>query len=102
MRMGDPHSAESMLRTINRYGALKEETLKELTDWLDQHHGEYSYEVIDEFVSDLTTGEIVKFKVLKTRRKGSITEKYIDNEHDAQNSLANIRNADFPKGKQGN
>lgn len=92
LRLGDPQSMESVSQTINRYGALKKRTLNELVKWLDNHKDEYSYRLIEEFGN--TT--------LVTNRKGSMIEKYIDNEHDGQNCLANIRNKDFPKNMQGN
>ena len=95
IRLGiDPHSAESVTYTVNRYGAIKPETLKELVDWLETPEAKKDrvYEVIYETVSDLEEGELLKFPVIKTHMIGSCIEKFIDNEHDAQNTLANIRN----------
>lgn len=83
---------ESVSETVNRYGALEEDTLNELVAWLDEHKDEYTYRLVPEF-GNLT---------LVTNRKGSALEKFIDNEKDGQNCLANIRNKDFPKNKQGN
>lgn len=100
----DPHSAESVAYTVKRYGAIKPETLDELVAWLEtpQAKAERVYEVIYETISDLESEEgILRFPVIKTNRIGSVLEKFIDNEHDAQNTLANIRNKDFPKNKQG-
>ncbi len=91
IRFGNPQSLESVSETVNRYGAMKEESLNELTKWLDEHKKEYSYRLIQEYGNT----------VLVTNKKGSAIEKFIDNEHDAQNSLANIKNTNFPKRKQG-
>ncbi len=104
LRMGpDPHAAESVAFTVRRYGAIQPETLAELVAWLEtpEAKAERVYEVIYETISDLETNEIIRFPVIKTNRIGSAIEKFIDNERDAQNTLANIRNKDFPKGKQG-
>jgi hypothetical protein len=81
LRIGNPQSAESVSYTINRYGPLKKETLNKLTDWLDKHKKEYRYRLIGEF------GSIT----LVTNRIGSAVEVYIDNEHDGQNCLENIK-----------
>ena len=110
----NPHSAESVAYTVKRYGAIKPETLTELVAWLEtpEAKAERVYKVIYETISDMDVDEtehgtiadheILRFPVIKTHRIGSVIEKFIDNEHDAQNTLANIRNKDFPKGKQGN
>lgn len=92
IRLGNPQLMESVSETINRYGVLKKKTLKELCSWLDKHKDEYKYRLVEEF------GNIT----LVTNRIGSAIEKYIDNEHDGQNCLANILNKDFPNNKQGN
>jgi len=99
----NPHSAESVAFTVKRYGPIQPETLKALVDWLEtpEAKAERVYEVTYETISDLEEGEILHFPVIKTNRIGSAIEKFIDNEHDAQNTLANIRNKDFPKNKQG-
>lgn len=99
----NPHSAESVAFTVKRYGAIKPETLKEIVDWLEtpEAKAERVYEVYYETISDLEEEGLTKFPVIKTHRIGSIVEKFIDNEHDAQNTLANIRNKDFPNNKQG-
>lgn len=106
LRVGpNPHAADSVAFTVKRYGPIKEETLKELVAWLEtpEAKAERVYEVIYETISDLEEGEegILRFPVIKTNRIGSAIEKFIDNEHDAQNTLANIRNKDFPANKQG-
>lgn len=101
----DVHSAESVAFTVKRYGAIKPETLKEIVDWLEtpEAKAERVYEVFYQTISDLEEEDgILRFPVIKTHRMGSVIEKFIDNEHDAQNTLANIRNKDFPKNKQGN
>lgn len=100
----DPHSAESVAFTVKRYGPIKPETLAEIVAWLEtpEAKAERVYEVIYQTISDYGDGEILHFPVIKTHRIGSAIEKFIDNEHDAQNTLANIRNKDFPKQKQGN
>lgn len=90
-RMGNPQSMKSISETVNRYGNLTEETRDALIEWLENNKKEYSYRLVPEF------GSIT----LVTNRKGSVIEKFIDNEHDGQNCLANIRNTDFPKNKQG-
>jgi hypothetical protein len=100
----DPHSAESVAYTVKRYGAIQPETLKELTDWLEtpEAKAERVYEVVYQTISDLEEeGGILRFPVIITHRIGSAIEKFIDNEHDAQNTLENIRNKDFPNNKQG-
>ncbi len=106
LRVGsNPHAADSVAFTVKRYGAIKPETLAELVAWLEtpEAKAERTYEVIYETISDLESDEgILRFPTIKTIRKGSAIFKVIDNEHDAQNTLANIRNKDFPKGKQGN
>lgn len=105
IRLGhDPHSAESVYYAVKRYGPIKPETLEELIAWLEtpEAKAERTYEVIYETISDLEEeGGILHYPTIKTIRKGSSIFKIIDNEHDAQNTLANIRNKDFPKGKQG-
>lgn len=97
----DPHSAESVSFTVRRYGAIKKETLDELVAWLEtpEAKAERVYEVYTDSLMD--EEGLLTFQVIKTHRIGSAIEKFIDNEHDAQNTLANIRNKDFPKGKQG-
>ena len=109
----DPHSAESVAYTVKRYGAIKPETLAEIVAWLEtpEAKADRVYEVIYQTISDMDVDEtehgvvsdhqMLRFPVIKTHRIGSAIEKFIDNEHDAQNTLANIRNKDFPKGKQG-
>lgn len=105
LRIGpDPHAAESVAFAVKRYGAIKPETLAELVAWLEtpEAKAERVYEVIYETISDIEDGvSILRFPVIKTHRHGSAIEKFIDNEHDAQNTLANIRNKDFPNNKQG-
>lgn len=110
---GNSHSAESVAFAVKRYGAIKPDTLAELIAWLETPEAkeERKYEVIYETISDMDIEEtefgivvehgILKFPVIKTYRIGSAIEKFIDNEHDAQNTLANIRNPDFPKNKKG-
>lgn len=98
------HAAESVAFTVRRYGAIKPETLKEIVAWLEtpEAKAERVYEVYYETISDLEAeDQLLRFPVIKTNRIGSSIEKFIDNEHDAQNTLANIRNKDFPKNKQG-
>ncbi len=89
------HSAESVAFTVKRYGAIRPETLAEIVAWMDSPEGKADrvYEIINESILD--EGELLTFPVIKTHRLGSA------NEHDAQNTLANIRNKDFPKNKQG-
>lgn len=121
LRIGsDPHSAESVSYTVKRYGPIKPETLAEMVAWLEtpEAKAERTYEVIYETISsieieDLECGiseflpyqvaehSLLRFPTIKTIRKGSAIFKIIDNEHDAQNTLANIRNKDFPNNKQG-
>jgi len=105
IRIGNPHSAESVAFAVKRYGKIEPETLAELVAWLEtpEAKAERSYEVIYETMTDVEdgTGEILRFPTIKTSRYGSAIFKVIDNEHDAQNTLANIRNKDFPKNKQG-
>lgn len=107
-RMGDPNSAESIAWTVDRYGPIKPETLSEIVAWLEKHTDEYEFKVGWENLR----GEVVDISnegfelreahpIIKTHRKGSSLEKTLDNERDAQNTLANIRNPEFPKNKQG-
>ena len=88
----NPHSAESVAYTVKRYGAIKPETLKELIKYLESPKGkkERVYTIVYETISDLDEG-LIRFPVIKTNMIGSIIEKFIDNEHDAQNTLANIK-----------
>jgi hypothetical protein len=81
IRLGDPQSMESVSYTVNRYGALQEETLNELVAWLETQKDKYNYRLLEEF------GNIT----LVTNMIGSPIEKFIDNEKDGQNCLANIR-----------
>jgi len=37
IRLGDPHSLESVSRVVERYGAIEEETLNKIVAWLDKH-----------------------------------------------------------------
>lgn len=102
IRIGyDPNAAESVLYTVRRYGAMKQETFDEIVAWLENHKDEYEFETKTETILDRETKEIVSFLTIKTQRKGSVFFKVLDNEHDAQNTLANIRNKSFPKNKQG-
>jgi hypothetical protein len=106
IRIGpDPHAAESVAYAVKRYGPIKLETLAALVDYLDSPEGkaERTYEIIYETMTDFADdGEgILRFPTIKTIRKGSAIYKIIDNEHDAQNTLTNIHNADFPRNKQG-
>jgi hypothetical protein len=100
----NPHSAESVAYTVQRYGAIKPETLAEIVAWLEtpEAKAERVYTVYQETIGNIEAGiEVFTFPVIKTNRIGSAIEKFIDNEHDAQNTLANIRNKDFPNNKQG-
>jgi len=80
IRLGDPHSLESVSAVVERYGAIEEETLNKIVAWLDKHPDEYKYEVYTEFGN----------KVLKTQRIGGFTYKITDNQHDAENTLKNL------------
>lgn len=104
-RLGpNPHAAESVAFAVRRYGAIQPETLDEIVKYMDSPIGkaERVYKIEYQTISDLEEGDILTFPVIRTSRIGSMIEKFIDNEHDAQNTLANIRNKDFPKNKQGN
>lgn len=92
LRMGDPHSAESVSRVLDRYGAIQEDTLKLLIDWLESEEGkkERVYTLYYETISDLETGEIINYPVIKTHKHGSFIEKYIDNQRDAETTLINL------------
>lgn len=96
IRIGETEAQRNAF-AVERYGEILPETLKEITDWLKQHTDEYNFE----FGTEIMEG-FGSFPIIKTNRKGSAVYKIIDNEHDAQNCLANIRNPDFPKNKQGN
>jgi hypothetical protein len=96
IRIGNPNSLESLLFTIERYGEIEKETYDEIVAWLKQHPDKYSFECIDEPI-----GIGVTVPTIKVIRKGSFIFKILDNQHDAENTLANIRNKDFPNNKQG-
>jgi hypothetical protein len=103
IRLGsNPHAAESVAFTVRRYGAIKPETLAAIKEYMDSPEGraERTYEIYNETISDMYESEVFQYPVIKTIRKGSALYKIIDNEHDAQNTLANIRNANFPRNKQ--
>ena len=80
IRLGDTQSLESVSQTVNKYGPLSEKTLNKLVKWLDKNKKEYNYRLVEEFGN--TT--------LVTNYKGSMIEKYIDNEHDEQICLSNL------------
>lgn len=80
IRVGDPHSAESVGKVISRYGAMTEEQLNWLIEWLDKQEN-YEYRV--EYVGE--------YPVLVTSTKGSITEKFTDNYKDAEDTINNIK-----------
>ncbi len=105
IRIGpSPHAAESVAFAVKRYGPIQPETLAAIKEYMDSPTGkkERVYEIVYETMSDVEDGvEILHYPVIKTHRIGSAIEKFIDNEHDAQNTLANIRNKDFPHNKQG-
>lgn len=114
LRVGpDVHAADSVAYAVKRYGPIKPETLAELILWLEtpEAKAERTYEVIYETISEIELDEtehglvaehgLLRFPTIKTIRNGSAIFKILDNEHDAQNTLANIRNKDFPRNKQG-
>lgn len=104
IRLGrNPHAPESVLYTVRRYGAIEPDTLAAIKEYLDSPEGvsERTYEIYNETISSEFGDDVLTFPVIKTSRHGSAIFKIIDNEHDAQNTLANIRNPDFPKNKQG-
>ena len=80
IRLGDPHSAESVSAVIERYGAMKIETMNKIVDWLKTKGDLYQWEIGLEFGN----------YILKTKMKGSFVFKITDNEKDAQNTLENI------------
>ncbi len=101
IRLGiNPNAADSVAFTVRRYGIIEPKTLAEIIAWLEKNKDEYSYEIKNETISD--EGEMFTFPIIKTIRKGSMIYKILDNQHDALNTLENIRNKDFPKNKQGN
>lgn len=95
IRLG-ANEVDSTAFAVNRYGKIEQGTMDEIVAWLKDHKDEYTYEVGEETIVGFGT-----FPIIKTIRKGSSVFKILDNEHDAQNTLANIRNKDFPKNKQG-
>lgn len=102
IRMGpNPHSTESIDFTVRRYGVIKPETLNEIVLWLKNHKNEYEFEIKQERLKNIEIGKTIIYPTIKTIKKGSCVFKILDNERDAQNTLANIRNKDFPKNKQG-
>ena len=102
IRIGpNPHSIESVEYAVERYGAILPETMVEIVAWLKEQGDAYTWEVGEEFAESISESPRRSWPILKTCRKGSAIFKIIDNEHDAQNTLANIRNKNFPKNKQG-
>lgn len=81
IRLGDPNSIESVSRVVERYGAMKIETMNKLVEWLRSKGDLYEWEIGEEFGNP----------ILKTKMKGSFIYKITDNEKDAQNTLENIR-----------
>lgn len=109
IRIGhNPNSPESIAYTIDRYGPIRPETLSEIVNWLENHKDLYDFKVGYETLlgerAEFNDGGLItenSHPIIVTRMKGSAIEKTLDNEKDAQNTLANIRNKDFPKNKHG-
>jgi len=80
IRLGDPHSIESISRVVDRYGAIKDETFNAIISWLDKHPEEYKYEIITEIGN----------RAIKTWRVGSFLCKITDNQKDASDTLKNL------------
>ena len=97
----NPHDGADVAFTVDRYGKIEPETLAEIVTWLEAHTDEYEFSVGEEFLETEFGSIGDSHPIIKTRRKSSAIYKIIDNEHDAQNTLANIRNPNFPKNKQG-
>jgi hypothetical protein len=77
IRLGDPHSLESVSQVVERYGAIKDKTFDKIITWLDKHPEEYKYEILTEFGN----------RIIKTQRIGSSLYKITDNQYDAENTL---------------
>lgn len=91
LRVGpNPHSPESVEFTVDRYGPIEPDTMNQIVEWLESKGDLYKWEVGEEFVEDLL-GARRSWPILKTQMKGSAIFKITDNEHDAQNTLANIK-----------
>ena len=77
---------EAAVFAVDRYGAIQPETMKAITDWLKTKGDLYKWEEGLEMPPNHEP-----YPIIKTQMKGSFIYKIIDNEHDAQNSLANIK-----------
>lgn len=80
IRLGDPHSIESVSRVVERYGAIEDDTFNAIIAWLDKHSEEYKYEIIYELGN----------RAIKTQRVGSFLYKITDNQKDAEDTLKNL------------
>jgi len=83
IRVGETE-AEANAFAVERYGAMKEETMNQIVAWLKTKGDLYKWEIETEYINGLP------HPILKTQMKGSFVFKITDNEHDAQNTLANI------------
>jgi len=89
---GNPHDIDSVEWTVQRYGAITEETKKELCAILDKHSDQYEYSVFLEGVVQFVGGEpATPHYVFKCSRKNSVIEKYLDNEQDARQTIENFK-----------
>jgi hypothetical protein len=80
IRLGEPHSIESVSQVVERYGAIEDETFNAIIAWLDKHPEEYTYEIIYELGN----------RAIKTQHVGSFTYKITDNQKDADDTLKNL------------
>jgi len=80
IRLGDPHSIESISRVVDRYGVIEDETFDAIIAWLDKHPEEYKYEILHEIGN----------RAIKTQRVGSSLFKITDNQKDASDTLKNL------------
>lgn len=102
LRIGmNPHDPHSIAFAVERYGRMQQETHDEIVAWLKEQGDAYKWESGIEYSPCSETDVMIPHLIIKTVKKGSVFFKILDNEHDAQNTLANIRNKDFPKNKQG-
>lgn len=69
IRLGDPHSAESVSRVVERYGAMKIETMNKIVEWLKSKGDLYKWEIGEEFGNPIETKRKISL-ALKGNKNG--------------------------------
>ena len=80
VRLGDPNSPESVLKTIKEYGEITPEQVEWLVGWF-QRNDTHSYKYED----------FLGAPVFRVTKKGSMITKIIDNKHDAEIIINNLK-----------